>query len=379
MNWNIPLYKISTNSDDMKNIEKVLQRKMDWAIGPEIPEFEKKIAKYVGSKFCVTFNSGTSAGHASLLAANINSGNVIVPSFTFIATSNWPLMVNSKPKFSDIEEECLGLDPQNLLHSITKSTKAIIPIHYAGLACHIEEISKIAKRKKIPLIEDCAEALGSKINGKSVGNFGEMSVFSFAPNKIITTGEGGAVCTNSEKFHKKLQLIRSHGRILNEKYFKTNSQPNYVSLGYNWRMSSMTAALGLSQFNKIEKIIKLRRSHAKYFSNRLKKIPEIILPIEPKHRKHVYQLYTIRLENSKIRTKLQKFLSKHGIMTKIFFDPVHKYNFYKTNTSYQKNFLPVTNKISNQALSLPLFPGLKNEEKSFICDKVIQFFEENSK
>ena len=139
MNWKIPLYKIATDNDDIKNIKKVLERKMDWAIGPEIEKFEKKIAKYVGSKFCVSFNSGTSAGHAALIAGNINSGHVIVPSFTFIATSNWPLMVNSKPKFCDIEEECLGLDPEKLSHSITKSTKAIIPVHYAGLGCHIEE------------------------------------------------------------------------------------------------------------------------------------------------------------------------------------------------------------------------------------------------
>ena len=275
-------------------------------------------------------------------------------------------------------ENSAVIDPEKLSHSITKSTKAIIPIHYAGLGCHIEEISRITKKKKILLIEDCAEALGATINGKSIGTFGEMSVFSFAPNKIISTGEGGAVCTNSEKFYKKLKLIRSHGRISNEKYFKTNSQPNYITIGYNWRMSSMTAALGLSQFDKLEKNIKLRRTHAKYFSKRLTRFSEIKLPLEPNDRKHVYQLYTIRLENSKIRNSLQKFLSKSGIMTKIFFDPVHKYGFYKINNSYQKNFLSTTNIVSNQALSLPLFPTLTNEEKSFICDKISQFFEENS-
>jgi len=375
MKWKIPLYRITTDDEDFKNIKKVLQRKMDWAIGPEIPEFEKRIAKYVGTKFCTAFNSGTSAGHAALLVAEINSGNIIVPSFTFIATSNWPLMVNSKPKFSDIEEKNFGLDPQKLNSSITKTTKAVIPIHYGGLACKIDEISEICKKKKILLVEDCAEALGAKFKGKHVGNFGEMSIFSFAPNKIITTGEGGAVCTNSEKFYKKLQLIRSYGRLRNHKYFKTNEQPNYVSLGYNWRMSSMTAALGLSQFDKIEKIIQSRRSHAKYFSNKLKKIQKIKLPSEPKQQKHVYQLYTIRLENSKIRSDLQRFLSKHGIMTKVFFDPVHRYNFYKKHKIKQNDSLPVTKLISNQALSLPLFPGLKSEEIRYICDSIQEFFE----
>ena len=225
------------------------------------------------------------------------------------------------------------------------------------------------------MVEDCAEALGAKFKGKHVGNFGEMSIFSFAPNKIITTGEGGAVCTNSEKFYKKLQLIRSYGRLRNQKYFKTNERPNYASLGYNWRMSSMTAALGLSQFDKIEKIIQSRRSHAKYFSNKLKKIQKIKLPSEPKQQKHVYQLYTIRLENSKIRSDLQRFLSKHGIMTKVFFDPVHRYNFYKKYKIKQNDSLPVTKLISNQALSLPLFPGLKSEEIRYICDSIQEFFE----
>jgi len=373
MKWKIPLYRIETNDEDIKNIKRVLQRKMDWAIGSEIPEFEKKIAKYVNSKFCVVFNSGTSAGHAALLAAKINSGNIIMPSFTFIATSNWSLMVNSKPNFSDIEEEHLGLDPQKLENLITKTTKAIIPIHYAGLPCKIDEISKIARNKKIILIEDCAEALGAKINGKSIGTFGEMSIFSFAPNKIITTGEGGAVCTNSEKFYKKLQLIRSHGSKVNENYFKTNLLPDYVSIGYNWRMSSMTAALGLSQFDKLEKNIRLRRQHAQYYKSKLQKIKEIKLPDEPKDHQHVYQLFTIRLKSNLIRNNLQKFLTSKQIMTKIYFEPIHLSNFYKKSGFGKKN-LPKTEKIGRTVLSLPIFPGLKSEEIKYICDSIKEFF-----
>ena len=373
MKWKIPLYRIETNDEDIKNIKRVLQRKMDWAIGSEIPEFEKKIANYVNSKFCVVFNSGTSAGHAALLATKINSGNIIIPSFTFIATSNWPLMVNSKPNFSDIEEEHLGLDPQKLENSITKTTKAIIPIHYAGLPCKISEISKIARNKKIILIEDCAEALGAQINGKSVGTFGEMSIFSFAPNKIITTGEGGAVCTNSEKFYKKLQLIRSHGSKVNENYFKTNLSPDYISIGYNWRMSSMTAALGLSQFDKLEKNIRLRRRHAQYYKSKLQKIKEIKLPSKPKDHLHVYQLFTIRLKNNLIRNNLQKFLTSKQIMTKVYFEPTHLSNFYKKSGFGKKN-LPNTEKISQTVLSLPIFPGLKSEEIKYICDSIKEFF-----
>ena len=374
MKWKIPLYKIFTDRDDNKAVNKVLQRGMDWAIGHEIAEFEKKIANYIGTKYCVAFNSGTSAGHAALLAININSGEVIVPSFTFISTANWPLMVNAKPKFVDIEEENFGLSPERVKVEITKNTKAIIPIHYGGLPCKIVEINRIARNKKITLIEDCAESFGAKIKGVSVGTFGQMSIFSFAPNKILTTGEGGAICTDSRKIFEKLQLIRSHGRRVNENYFKTSQLPNYISIGYNWRMSSMTAALGLSQFDKLDMIIQSRRRHARFYASKLKKIKEVTLPDEPKDHLHVYQLFTIQLKSNPIRNKLQKFLASRGIMTKIFFEPVHLSNFYK-KSGFGKKSLPNTEKTSQTVLSLPIFPGLKREEIIYICDSIKEFFE----
>jgi len=374
MKWKIPLYKIFTDRDDNKAVNKVLQRGMDWAIGHEIAEFEKKIANYIGTKYCVAFNSGTSAGHAALLAININSGEVIVPSFTFISTANWPLMVNAKPKFVDIEEENFGLSPERVKVEITKNTKAIIPIHYGGLPCKIVEINRIARNKKITLIEDCAESFGAKIKGVSVGTFGQMSIFSFAPNKILTTGEGGVICTDSRKIFEKLQLIRSHGRKVNENYFKTSQLPNYISIGYNWRMSSMTAALGLSQFDKLDRIIQLRRRHARFYVLKLKKIKEVTLPDEPKDHLHVYQLFTIQLKNNLIRNKLQKFLAGKGIMTKVFFEPIHLSKFYR-KSGFGKKSLSNTEKISQTVLSLPIFPGLKSEEITHICDSIKEFFQ----
>ena len=374
MKWKIPLYKIFTDGDDNKAVNKVLQRGMDWAIGHEIAEFEKKIANYIGTKYCVAFNSGTSAGHAALLAININSGEVIVPSFTFISTANWPLMVNAKPKFVDIEEENFGLSPERVKVEITKNTKAIIPIHYGGRPCKIIEINRIARNKKITLIEDCAESFGAKIKGVSVGTFGQMSIFSFAPNKILTTGEGGVICTDSRKIFEKLQLIRSHGRKVNENYFKTSQLPDYISIGYNWRMSSMTAALGLSQFDKLDRIIQLRRRHARFYVLKLKKINEIKLPDEPKDHLHVYQLFTIQLKNNLIRNELQKFLASRGIMTKVFFEPIHLSKFYR-KSGFGKKSLPNTEKISQTVLSLPIFPGLKSEEITHICDSIKEFFQ----
>ncbi len=376
MKWKIPLYKVYVDDEDVRAVSKVIKRGMDWAIGPEIEQFEKLLANYVGSDYCLTFNSGTSAGHAALLALNIKTNDeIIIPSFTFIATANWTLMVNAKPKFVDIEEETLGLDPQKLKSSITNRTRVIIPVHYAGMPCHIDELTNIARKQKITVIEDAAESLGARIGNQKVGTFGDLSIFSFAGNKIMTTGEGGAITTNSKTLYEKLKLLRSHGRLINNNYFSSNEIPKYVTLGYNWRMSSMTAALGISQLHKFEKLVNLRRKNAKYLSSKLSKYKSIDVPKEPKGYRHVYQLYTIQLENSKIRNNLSKFLTKNGIMTKIFFEPIHMTDFYKKQIYGKSTKLPVTEKIYEKILTLPMHPGLKKEELDYICNSVGEFMD----
>lgn len=371
-NWKIPLYRVFVDKKDIASINQVIKRGMSWAIGPEIDEFESKLAKFVGTDYCVTFNSGTSAQHASLLALGLKSGdNVVVPSFTFISTSNSVLMVNAKPIFSDIEEETLGLDPTLLTKSITNGTKAIMPIHYAGAACKIEEICEFANKKTLHVIEDAAESLGTEINKKKVGTFGSMGIFSFAGNKVLTTGEGGAIVTNSKNLYEKLKLIRSHGRLEVENYFQTNVKPDYISLGYNWRMSSITAALGISQLKKLNKLILMRRKNAIYLSSKLKHFSCIKVPEEHGF-KHVYQLYSIRLKNKIIRNNLMKFLSENGIMSKVYFDPVHQTLFYK-KLGYSKNKLPITEKVSDQILSLPMFPTMKKNELKLIIETIEEF------
>jgi perosamine synthetase len=370
--WKIPLYRVFTDKDDISSTNQVIKRGMSWAIGPEIEEFESKLAKYVGSDYCVAFNSGTSAQHASLLALGIKSGdNVIVPSFTFVSTSNSVLMVNAKPIFSDIEEETLGLDPTLIQKSVTNKTKAIMPIHYAGAACKIDEICELAHRKKLHVIEDAAESLGSEIGKKKIGTFGSMGIFSFAGNKVLTTGEGGAIVTNSKSLYEKLKLIRSHGRLEVENYFQSTKKPDYVTLGYNWRMSSVTAALGISQLKKLDKMILMRRKNANYLSSKLKHFDSIKVPEEYGF-KHVYQLYSIRVENKKMRDNLMRFLSDNGIMSKVYFDPVHKTLFYK-KLGYSKDKLPITEKVSEQILSLPMFPTMKRSELQLIVETIEKF------
>ena len=375
MHWKIPLYKVDWDKEDVRLVTNVIKRGMDWAIGPEIEEFEQLLANYHESKYCVVFNSGTSAGHAALLSLNLKpSSEVIIPSFTFISTANWPLMVGANPIFSEIEEETLGMDPSNLNSVISKKTKVIMPIHYGGIPCKIDEIKRFSKQHKLTLIEDCAESIGATIGKRKTGTFGDMSILSFAGNKVLTTGEGGAIITKSKKIYEKLKLIRSHGRQINSNYFQTNETPDYVSLGYNWRMSSMTAALGISQLGKLERLISKRRKNAHYLTSKLKKHSEIILPLDYKNHKSVFQLYSIRITSKNLRNNLIKHLQKKGIMSKIFFEPVHLTKFYSNNIN-NKVSLPVTEKISQQVLTLPMYPGLTKKEIDFIGDSIDEFFE----
>ena len=377
--WKIPLYRVFTDENDIKQISNVIKRGMDWAIGPEIEKFESSFAQYNGRKYCIAFNSGTSAGHAALIALGINAkSEVIVPSFTFISTANWPLMVQASPKFADIEMQTYGMDPKDLESKISKKTKAVIPIHYGGLPCKINEINEISNKNKFYLIEDAAESFGASLNGRKIGSFGTVSIFSFAGNKILTTGEGGALCTDSKELYEKIKLIRSHGRQLHSGYFSSMQDHDYFSLGYNWRMSSITAALGLSQLDKIEKIIDMRRNNAKYYQSKLKNIKEISLQEELPGFKHVYQFYPILLRNSTVRTKLMNFLASKGIMTRVFFKPVHKTMFFR-KIGYGSLNLPNTEKISKQILALPMFPTLQKEEIDYIIDTITKFFESTNK
>ena len=373
MKWKIPLYKVDWDKEDVRTVTNVIKRGMDWAIGPEIEEFEQSLANYHDSKYCVVFNSGTSAGHAALLSLNLKpSSEIIVPSFTFIATANWPLMVGAKPIFSEIEEETLGMDPSHLDSIISKKTEVLMPIHYGGMPCKIIEIKKFAEQHKLTLIEDSAESIGSTIGNKKTGSFGDMSILSFAGNKVLTTGEGGAVIVNSKKIYEKLKLIRSHGRQINSNYFQTNEVPNYISLGYNWRMSSMTAALGISQLSKLDKLISKRKKNAQYLSSKLNKHSKVILPFNYKNHKSIFQLFSIRVIDN-LRDDLIEFLTSKGIMSKIFFEPVHLTQFYSKNK--KKISLPTTEKISQQILTLPMYPSLTKHDMNFISDSIDEFME----
>lgn len=268
------------NETDIKAVTKVIRRQNYWATGEEITKFENELTKFVGKKYAVVFNSGTSALHTMLLAYGIKEKDeVIVPSFTFVATANAPLFVNAKPIFADIERDTYGIDINSVKEKITKKTKAIMPIHYGGCACsHINELNEFAENNDILLFEDAAQSLGAKIDNKKVGLFGNAAMFSFCQDKMITTGEGGVVVTDDQDRYEEMKLLVSHGRADDKNYFSSSNVGDYIRLGYNFRMPSMNAALGLSQLKKIKSIIEKRQRNAKLYNELLKGNPQIKIP-----------------------------------------------------------------------------------------------------
>ena len=375
LSWKIPLFKILWDDEDVDAVTAAIQQGMAWAVGPSIEEFETQICEYLGTNHAVTFNSGTSALHSVLLACGIGEGDeVIVPSFTFIATANAPLFVGAKPVFAEIEENTYGLCPDDVRRRITPRTKAIIPVHYAGCPCFIEELRTIANEHSLYLIEDAAEGFGAEVGGHKVGCFGDAAVLSFCQNKVITTGEGGAVVTNSETLCEKLKLIRSQGRFETANYFSSTADMDYVTLGYNFRMSNITAALGQAQLRKISRIVEMRRGNAMHMSERLAEVDGVLTPKVLDGYHHVYQMYVIRLQrNGGTRDDLMEYLSRKGVMTRVYFPPVHLTQFYRREFGCQVGELPVTEQVASEVLTLPMHPKLAKEEMDFVVNQIEQF------
>ena len=364
MAWKIPLFQIYNEDDDHERIKKVIQRGSYWTTGPEVEQFEKDTARYVGQKYAVSFTNGTAALHIAMLAMGIGPGDeVIVPAFTFISTANSPLFVGAKPVFADIEKTTYGLDPADIASRITPKTKAIMPVHIGGTPCDIHEIQKVAKENDLLLIEDAAEAFGAKIGDKFVGSIGDVNMFSFCQNKVITTGEGGMLVTDDLNMYQKMKLLRSHGRADDRDYFSSTQVFDYISLGYNLRMSSITAALGLSQLEKVEKIISMRREVASKYNDALSNLSGLQTPMEKPGCRNVYQLYSVLFDSHESRDRTQKTLADKGVMSKVYFDPIYNTQFYK---SFGKVSLPVTEDISRRVLTLPLYPGMSDEDISYV-------------
>lgn len=336
----IPLFKINQSSKDISKVASVIRSCRQWANGPISREFEKAIAKSTKNKYAVVSNSGTSALHAAMIALEISDGDeVIVPSFTFISTANAVLYVGAVPIFADIEEETYGIDPKTVLNLITPRTKAIVAVHYGGTPCRIAELRKIADDYGLWLIEDCAESMGA-----DCGTYGDIACWSFCQNKIITTGDGGAATTNNKEIYNRLRLIVNLGKSGND----------FTELGYNWRLSEIQSALGLAQLSRLKSIVSKRRANAKYLCGKLN---------VPYNKNSVFQLFTIR-KNRRDIDKIKKNLK--GVDWKVYFNPVHLTKYYQ-RLGYRKGTLPVTEKVSKEVITLPMYPDLTRRELDIIA------------
>ena len=268
-----------TGMDEYKSIKEIILSGK-FVSGKKVENFEKKFAKYIGTKYAVCFNSGTAALHASLSALNLKKNDeVIVPSISFVSTATAVLHQNCTPIFCDVnlENYCLSID--DLQKKISKKTKAIIPVHFAGSSCDMKKMMKIANKNNIKIIEDCSQAHGTKFYNKKVGSFGEMSCFSFYATKHMTTGEGGILCTNNKNIFRYCKSFRNHGMI---------DRDTHSFLGYNYRMSELNASIGLVQLKKIDKINSRRIANSKYILKGLKKLSKKIVGIKFKNLSKIY-------------------------------------------------------------------------------------------
>jgi len=352
----IPYGRQSIDKKDIVAVSAVL--KSDWLTqGPKVLEFEKALAKYCGAKFAVAVSSGTAALHLAYSVAGISEGDeVITTPNTFVATTNMLLVVGAKPVFCDIRLDTYNLDENEIEKLITKKTKAIVPVHFAGQPCEMDVILKIAKKHKLLVIEDACHALGAKYKNKKIGSIGDLTIFSFHPVKSITTGEGGAVLTNNKNFYKKLIHLRSHGVVKDKKGFNV-----MTALGYNYRLTDIQAALGISQLKKLDKFIQKRHQAVELYKKYLGGNETIILPKELPENRSAWHIYVTRVKNKKERMPLYNFLKKNDIGVNFHYPPVYSQPYYREN-GYENIFLPNTELYNETAITIPLYSQLSIEE-----------------
>jgi len=376
----IPYSTQDINEKDIEAVAKVLRS--GWLTqGPAVVGFEEAIAKKVGAKYAVAFNSGTAALHAAYFAAGVGKGDeVIVPALTFAATANAALYLDAKPIFADSDMQTGNMSVSDAQKKITKKTKAIVPVDYSGRPVDLDAFRALAKKHKLVLIEDAAQSLGAEYRGSPVGTQADMTMFSFHPVKSITTGEGGVIVTDSSKFDTALRLFRSHGISKDSSSFVRKGNGAWYqemqTLGFNYRMPDMCAALGTSQLKRLDSFITMRRAAAKRYQKLLANIPDLILPpTESADEKSAWHLYPVRLA-PKIAHKRDEIFAKlrdAGIGVQVHHLPVYLHAFYE-NLGYKKGLCPNTEAFVASEISIPLFPCITQKQQTFIADTLKKIF-----
>ena len=368
-NSKIPLCVPDIDEEEIREVSEVL--KSGWLVhGPKTKQFEEDFAKYIGAKKAISVNSCTSALQLVIQALGLK-GEIIVPSFTFVASANAIVTAGCKPVFCDIDYYTCNIDVKKIEDKITDRTCAIMPVHYAGQSCDMDKIMEIAKKHNLIVIEDSAECIGGTYDGKKTGSFG-IGCFSFFPTKNMTTGEGGMITLNDEKLAEKIKALSAHG-ILSSTFEREKKEKPWFRVasyaGYNYRMSDIQSVMGLVQMKKLEKMNDLRRNHAEYLNQGLRGIKGIILPLENEKSKHVYQMYTIKIHGMD-RNKIVMELRKRGIEANVHFDPPVHLQPYYIKLGYKEGDFPITEKVSKSIITLPMYPGLKKEQLDYMIKTI---------
>lgn len=370
----IPYGRQSINEQDIEAVVNVL--KSDYlTTGPKIAEFERKVADYTGAKYAVAIANGTAALHAACYAAGIGEGDeVITTPITFAASSNCVLYCGGTPVFADINPETYNISPEDIERKITPKTKAIIAVHFTGQPCEMEQIHVIAHKYNLIVIEDGAHALGAEYQGKRVGTLSDMTTFSFHPVKHITTGEGGMILTDNPELYQRLKLFRTHGITREEELLTKNDGPWYyeqLDLGYNYRITDIQCALGVSQMDRLPEFLEKRKQIAKRYNEAFAANEQIQLPYQKEGCDNACHLYVIRIKNGKRKEIFEK-LRAAGIGVNVHYIPVYQHPYYRTH-GYAEVTCPNAEEYYKECISLPMYPDLKEEEQEYVIEKVLEY------
>ena len=357
----IPVYEPVLGQEELDLLEDCIRTGWISSLGKYIPRFERSMARFCGAGHAVATSSGTAALHLALMPFGIGKGDeVIVPSLTFVATANSVAYTGAKVVLADVSEDTWTIDPERIEAAITKRTKAIIAVHLYGHPCDMDPIMKLARTYRIKVIEDAAEAHGAEYKGKRVGALGDAGCLSFYGNKVITTGEGGMVLTNAAETDERIRFLRDHSMHKQRRYY-------HPEIGYNYRMTNMQAAVGCAQMKRLAGVVSAKRRIAKMYSRRLLQVEGVGLPPEKPWAKNIYWLYTIVLDRpfGLTSAELSRRLASDGIDTRPVFVPMHLLPMYPSRKK-----LPISEKISQNALSLPSSPNLTEDDIDYICESI---------
>jgi len=372
---NIPVTKPHFGQEEIKAVAECLLN--GWVVqGPKVAQFERLWSEFAGARFASTTSSCTTALHLALVTLGIGPGDeVIVPSFTWIATANTVEYCGARPIFVDINLNTFNIDPIQVESTITSRTKALLPVHEFGLSADMNIIMAIAHKHNLRVVEDAACACGTLYKGRHVGTFGDMGCFSFHPRKAISTGEGGMLTTNDEKLAQLFEVLRSHGAESSDlSRHKSNDGfilPEFNKLGFNYRMTDIQAAIGIEQMKRLDWILKQRRTRALRYAHYLNDLPGLILPYEPHGYTHVYQSYVTLIEGGRAeRDRVALAMQSKGIATRQGTHAVHTLGYYRDKYNLRPEDYRNAWRADQQSLTLPLYATMTDEEQEYIIQSL---------